>query len=115
MTATAAMPIYEVEQGYVDTWGVGGDRFGFLPQSMFYPQPYIGTTSPVPLAVLSIPPTYNQLNSANSDYGVATAGARAGAAAPWSPSQSLVPWVLVGLIVGFLGVHYLYFDKKRRK
>jgi hypothetical protein len=115
MATAAVMPVYENEQGYVDTWGVGGDRFAFLPSSMFSPQPFVGTTSPVPTALLSIPPTYNQLNSANQDYGTQGAAARQGASAPWSPKSSLVPWVIVSLIVGLYGIHTLYYKDKRKK
>src|ERR1700677_3286499 len=98
MATQVGMPVYENEQGYVDTWGVGGDRFGFLPASMFSPTAVVGTTSPVPLALLSIPPTYNQLGTANAQYGQSTLAGTAGQSAPWNPKKSLVPWVLFGLI-----------------
>jgi hypothetical protein len=111
---TVNMPVYENEQGYIDTWGVGGDRFGFLSSSMFDPQPFVGTTNPVPEALLSIPPTYNQLGRASNAYGVGSALPSAGSSAPWNPSQSLVPWVILGLILGVWGIHSLYFKKGRK-
>lgn len=118
MTQANVMPIYENEQGYLDTWGVGGDRFSFLSSSMFAPNPFIGTTTLVPEALLSIPPSYNTINMMGSGgagaYGASGAAGQAGAAAPWNPSQSLVPWVIFGLIFGLWGIHTLYYKKGKR-
>jgi hypothetical protein len=114
--STVMMPVYEQEQGYVDTWGVGGDRFGFLPSSMFHPDPFIGTTTLVPEALLSIPPTYSQLGpggALNTQYGNGQAASQA-SAAPWSPSVSPLPWTIAALIVAVFGVHWLYFRDKRK-
>lgn len=105
------MPVYETEQGYIDTWGVGGDRFAFLPSSMFSPTAFLGTTDPSTLALLSIPPTYDQVG-----YGVNGQGnsaAARGASAPWNPKASIVPWVLAALVVGWFGIHRLYYHKHR--
>lgn len=116
MNSTVAMPVYEQEQGYVDTWGVGGDRFGFLSKSMFAPNPFIGTTTLVPEALLSIPPTYNQLGagSVGATYGGGQAAAQAGAN-PWSPNASPLPWVILFLLLGVWGIHTLYFKKRGRR
>jgi hypothetical protein len=114
MQTSVGMPVYENEQGYVDTWGVGGDRFAFLPSSMFSPTPVVGTTSPVPLALLSIPPTYNQLGTANAQYGQGTLAGSVGASAPWNPQKSLLPLVIFGLVIGLYGIHKLYYADKKR-
>lgn len=110
--------VYENLQGYQDDWGIGGDRFSFLPSSMFNPTPFIGTTTLVPEALLSIPPSYSNVNmmgSGAAGYGTSGAAARAGAAAPWNPSQSLVPWVIFGLVIGLWGIHSLYYKKGSKK
>lgn len=116
--AGGAMQIYENEQGYMDTWGIGGDRFSFLSKSMFAPNPYVGTTTLVPEALLSIPPSYSNINMMGSggagDYGSNGSAARAGAAAPWNPTQSIVPWVIFGLIVGLWGIHVLYYKHGKK-
>ncbi|MGH7239269.1 MAG: hypothetical protein ACREHG_04280 [Candidatus Saccharimonadales bacterium] len=108
------VPVYsQSQQGYVNTVGVGGDRFSFLPSSMFNPRPLVGVTNPVPLALLSVPPTYGQLGTlAGNGRGniAATAGAN-----PWSPSASLVPWVIFALIISVLGMHWLYYRKRARR
>jgi len=114
-TAAGVMPVYENEQGYMDTWGVGGDRFSFLSKSMFAPDPFIGTTTLVPEALLSIPPTYGQMGTANAAYGSAGASARVAASNPWSPQASPLPWVIVALIVGVWGIHTLYFKRGKKK
>jgi hypothetical protein len=109
------MPVYENEQGYIDTWGIGGDRFSFLPQSMFTPAPFVGTTSPTTLGLLSIPPTYNQLQIANQQaYGGGSLASQQGAAAPFDPRKSLVPWVVVGLLLGVWGIHQMYYKGRHR-
>jgi hypothetical protein len=110
--AVNTMAVYETEQGYADTWGIGGDRFPFLPRSMFSPSPFVGTTSPTPIALLSIPPTYGNLSQAQATYG--SPSSNSAAAAPWSPSASPLPWIIVGLLVGLYGIHKLYYDKRRR-
>lgn len=112
--AQNVMPVYGNEQGYLETWGIGGDRFAMFPQSMFHPQALVGTTDPSTLAVLSIPPTYDQLGHG---YGQAY-GPSAQATAhndPWNPKASLVPWVILALVIGWFGIHRLYYKKGRRK
>jgi hypothetical protein len=117
-TKQAGMNIYENEQGYLDTWGIGGDRFSFLPSTMFAPNPLVGTTTLVPEALLSIPPSYGNINMLGSGgaagYASQGSAARAGAAAPWNPTQSIVPWVIFGLIVGLWGIHVLYYKKGKK-
>lgn len=114
MTTAAVMPISEVQNGYVDTWNIGGDRFSFLAGSMFSPQAYVGLTDTVPIGLLSVPPTYDQLSGMVGGMGQTynNAGAIA-AGSPWNPRKSLVPWVLFGLIIGWLGVHHLYYKRHR--
>lgn len=106
--------MYRVQQGYIDTVGVGGDRFGFLPKSMMQPTMFVGTSNPVPLALLSIPPTYGQLTSVAGNYSGPGAVANVAGANPWHPGKSLVPWVILGLLISVWGIHTLYFKKRKR-
>lgn len=112
--STSGMQVYETQQGYVDTWGVGGDRFSFLPKAMFAPRPFVGTTSPVPLALLSAPPTYAQLTTVAGQYGANGAAGKLAGSDPWNPQKSLVPWVIIGILIGLWGIHSLYYKKGKK-
>lgn len=108
------LPITEVSNGYVDTWNIGGDRFAFLPKSMFNPLGFLGSTNPGVTAVLSVPPTYDQMPIGGVGMSTGSYGSYAGAANPWSPRDSIVPWVLGALLIGWFGVHRLYYHKEKR-
>ena len=115
MTQEAAvLPISEFEQGYFDTWNIGGDRFAFLSRSMFDPTAFVGTTDPTTLAVLSVPPTYDELPIGGVNGSPGSQARAVGAANPWAPKASIVPWVLLGVFVGWLGIHVLYYHKRKR-
>ena len=81
---------------------------------MFNPLQFYGTTSPVPEALLSIPPTYAQLGAANAQYGQGSLAGSVGAQQPWNPKVSITPWVVVGLLIALWGIHTLYFKDKRK-
>jgi hypothetical protein len=115
MATQAGPDVYENLSGYEDTWDIGGGRFPLYADSAFDPQAYTGTTSPVPLALLSIPPTYGEFNAMGeagtySAQGMANQNA---AAAPFSFVHSPTPYIILGLIVGFFALHKLYFSKKK--
>jgi hypothetical protein len=117
MAGMQGIPVNEWQQGYADTWDVGGSRFGLWAQSAFSPNSYVGTTTTVPLAVLSAPPTYSQLGGGSSTAaglgGYSPVASNAGAN-PWSPKHSPLPMVIVGFIVGLWGLHWLYYKDKRK-
>jgi hypothetical protein len=110
---SSGMNLYETLQGYADTWGVGGDRFPFYASSAFNPKMFTGQTTSGQIATLSIPPNYANLGGYASNQGSGNMAGQAGANAPWNPRESIVPWVLVGLVVGWLGIHKLYYSKKK--
>lgn len=112
-TTAPGIPVSEYEDGYADTWNIGGSRFALWSEDAFDPQAYTGITSPVPLALLSIPPTYGEMDSVSQNYsGTGQASNNAGAA-PFSFVHSPTPWIVVGLIVGFVALHKLYYSKKK--
>jgi hypothetical protein len=111
-TPSGQLPIYEYQNGYADTWDIGGSRFGFYSSMAFDPDAYVGTSTVVPLAILSAPPTYGQLGG----YGpMATNAAASNAAAqPWNPKQSPLPLVILGIAVALYGLHWLYYKERRK-
>jgi hypothetical protein len=113
-SVAAMMPVSEVENGYVDTWNIGGDRFAFLARSMFNPLAFLGTTNPATLGLLSVPPTYDQLPAGGVGQNPNMAP-MIGAANPWNPRQSIVVPVLIALVISVIGVHYLYFHRRGRR
>lgn len=113
MSAPAGLPIYENQEGYSDTWDVGGSRFALWSSSAFDPDSYVGTTTTVPLAVQSIPPTYGQLGPSGSAGGGYNPATQAAAANPFNAKLSPLPVTLVCLAIALLGVHFLYFHKKK--
>jgi hypothetical protein len=111
---TAMLPVEEVQQGYADSWSIGGSRFPFYSQDAFDPYAYVGTTTVVPMALLSAPPTYGQLDASAANYGTTGSAARNASASPWNPGQSpLVPTV-VALVIGVYVFHWLYYKNRKR-
>lgn len=113
--ASNALMVEEVQQGYADTWNIGGSRFPFYSEQAFDPYAYVGTTTVVPMALLSAPPTYGQLDSAAGSYGTTGAASRVANANPWHPGLSPLPLTIVGLVFGVLVFHWLYYKDRRKK
>lgn len=113
--AKAAPQQYQVTQGYIDTVGIGGDRFGFLPTSSFNPQAFVGSSNPVPLALLSVPPTYQQLGTVAASYPTGATTMSMMAAHPWHPKWSPNVWVILALIFSVWAIHTLYYKEKRKE
>lgn len=111
---TAGLPVFEYQQGYADTWDVGGSRWPLWSSSAFDPDAYVGTTTVVPLAVLSAPPTYTQMGGLYGQVGDSPAMANA-MANPWNPKHSPTPVVLVALALALYGIHYLYYKERRKR
>jgi hypothetical protein len=111
------LDVYETQEGYADTWDVGGSRYSFYANAAFDPQQYVGNTSAVPLALLSAPPTYATLDSAGgaNGYGPSGAASRTAAGSPFNPSASPLPWMIGGVIVAVYLFHYLYYRERRRR
>lgn len=111
MANKSTLPVTELQNGYQDTWDIGGSRWALYSAMAFDPDAYVGTTTTVPLAVLSAPPTYGQLGSG---YQGAKANAAATNAAnnPWSFSQSPTILIIVALAVALYGIHWLYYKER---
>lgn len=108
------LPVAQVQQGYANTVDIGGSRWPFYANDAFNPYAYVGTTTVVPEALLSAPPTYGQLNGNYVNGAMPTAG-NVAASNPWSPSTSPLVYVIVALVVGIYGFHYLYYKDRKRK
>lgn len=109
-------PTGEVGADYVQTAEVGGSRFATWAKSAFNPAGMVGVSTVTELASPTVPPTMSQMTS--SAYGEAPGGSAAAAvasAAPFSPSESPLPWVIIGLIVGIFGIHRLYYADRRKR
>jgi hypothetical protein len=119
-TAVAGPPVNEVQQGYADTWDIGGSRWGMYSAQAFDPYSYVGTTTVVPMALLSAPPTYGQLDASTSAAyatgpGGGTQASTLAQSAPWNPKTSPLVPTIVAIVVGVYLFHYLYYkDRKRR-
>lgn len=109
------LAVDEVQQGYADTWNIGGSRFPFYSEQAFDPYAYVGTTTVVPMALLSAPPTYGQLDAASASYGSTGAASRVANANPWNPGKSPLPMTIAALVVGVLVFHWLYYKDRRKK
>jgi hypothetical protein len=107
------LDVYEQQEGYSDTWDIGGSRWSLYSESAFNPYSSVGTTTAVPLALLSAPPTYATLDGASANYGPQGASSRAARTAPWSPKVSPLPWMIAGVVVAVYLFHYIYFKKDR--
>lgn len=109
----ATLPVYEMQNGYADTWDVGGSRWPLYSSMAFDPDTYVGSTTVTPIAVLSVPPTYGQLAGGSGAPGYDPLAQNA-AAAPWNPKHSPTPLVLIGLAIALYGLHWLYYKEHRR-
>lgn len=114
--SSSVLPVEEVQQGYSDTWNIGGSRFAFYSEDAFDPYAYVGTTTVVPMALLSAPPTYGQLDAASGPNGVGANGAasRTASANPWSPSKSPLVPTIAALVIGVYVFHWLYYKNRRK-
>ena len=110
--AASQLPVYETQEGYADTWDVGGSRWSLYSSSAFDPDAYVGTTTVVPTAVLSIAPTYSNLGSYGAQQ--SNPGAMVAAADPWNPKHSPTPLVIVGLGFALYALHWLYYKERRK-
>lgn len=111
MAKTAALPVYEYQNGYQDTFDIGGSRWGLWSSSAFDPDAYVGTTTVVPLAVLSAPPTYQNMGTYGGSQPTPAVANAAGS--PWSLKSSPTPLILVGLAIALYGLHWLYYKERR--
>ena len=110
--------VSESANGYEDTWNIGGSRFSLWASSAFDPDTYVGTTTVVPTAVLSIAPTYSNLAAGvGGTYAGAPGGdvVAAGQAAqnPMSLQKSPTPIVLGSLLIAVVGIHWLYYRERK--
>jgi hypothetical protein len=115
MNRSGVLPVSEVQQGYADTWDIGGSRFPFWAQDAFDPWAYVGTTTVVPMALLSAPPTYGQLDSAAGSYGSSGSASRLASSNPWHPGKSPLVITLVALVVTLYAFHWLYYKGRGRR
>lgn len=119
-SAPSTIPVNEVQQGYADTWDLGGSRWPLYSAQAFDPYAYVGTTTVVPLALLSAPPTYGQLDASSSNAYASgpQGGSQASALAqsqPWNPKNSPLVPTIIGIVVGLYLFHYLYYKDRRKK
>ena len=101
-----------VEYGQGDTWQVGGSRFALFSNYAFNPIGYGPTAEQIPYALPSVPPVYGQGSSFGGDMGGQTQAAMLAAGAPLHPKYSPLPWVLGGILVAVLSLHWLHWKEK---
>lgn len=106
--ASQTLDIYEAQSGYDDTWDIGGSRWSLYSSMAFNPNAYVGTTTVAPLGLLSVPPTYDQLNTTSGQYGSSGQAAKLGSAYPFDPRASIVPWALGAVLVCII-FHKMYY------
>lgn len=111
--AAQTLDIFTETTGYANATNIGGSRYPLWVQQAFTPNNFVGTTTPTTLGLLSVPPTYDQIAPAGNGMNAGAANALA-SRNPWSPGKSPTPMIIVGLIIGVLGIHFLYYRKKRR-
>jgi hypothetical protein len=114
MPGASPFAVAEAGADYVQTWEVGGGRFATWGASAFNPHGMVGVTTATQLATPTVPPTMAAVSGASMGgpvQGGMSNTAAAGAAAPWSPRTSILPWVLVALIVGMFALHRLYYHR----
>ncbi|MGH7239166.1 MAG: hypothetical protein ACREHG_03760 [Candidatus Saccharimonadales bacterium] len=109
------LAVNEIQQGYANTLDIGGSRWaGTYAADAFDPYAYVGTTSVVPLAVLSAPPTYGQLDSAYyGGSGGANLASSVAKSNPMSPVHSPVVLTIVALVVGLYMFHWLFYKGRK--
>ena len=89
-----------VEYGPDNTWQIGGSRFAFLPPEALIGPPNYSFTQPQPgTTTTSIAPYGAMMGQVQS----ANVGAMQ--ASPYSPKNSPLPWMVLGLLGGVLFIH----------
>lgn len=91
------------EYGPAETYQVGGSRFALYDGGAINPVGYGPVIQDAPWSVQSVPPSYGTVGTGNtgSTLGQSPAGAAIAtnaANAPFSPTQSPLVWVVVGLV-----------------
>lgn len=115
MAKAAMLDVFSESNGYDNATNIGGSRYPLWTSQAFNPNNFVGQTTPVPLALLSVPPTYDQLPQNGSGGNGSSAYGSLASMKPWSPSASPTPHIIFWLVVGVLGIHFLYYSKKKRK
>ena len=90
--ATPRFPYALTGSGLTKTSDIGGSRFGQWSVGAFSPTSYVATTTRMPVAQLSVPPTYANLSSMGVNSNPVKA--RAGSGPAWSPKSGSF-WVIV--------------------
>lgn len=106
------LDVFSETTGYANATNIGGSRYPLWVGQAFNPNNYVGTTTPVPLGLLSVPPTYDQIAPTGAGMSQGASNALA-SQFPWSPGKSPTPLIIVGLIVSVIGLHFLYFKRKK--
>ncbi len=101
-----------LEYGQGDTWQVGGSRFALFSNYAFNPVGYGPTAEQVPYALPSVPPVYGQGTSLGGDSGATMQQAMIATASPLHPKFSPLPWVIGGIFVAVLALHWLHWHER---
>lgn len=104
-----------LEYGQGDTWQVGGSRFALFNNYAFNPVGYGPTQEQVPYALPSVPPVYGQGTSLGGDSGATMQAAALAQQKPLSGKWSPLPWMLGGIFVAVIGLHWLHWSEKEVK
>jgi hypothetical protein len=104
-----------LEYGQGDTWQVGGSRFALFNNYAFNPVGYGPLQEQVPYALPSVPPVYGQGTALGGDMGQTQQAAVLASSNPLSGKFSPLPWVLGGIFVSVLALHWLHWHDRGHK